>query len=301
MLILDATTKSIEIILSAAVATNQLPVVSSYVDTTSSASTPGANTTASNNTTGVTIVAAPAASTQRLVKAIQIYNADTTQASITVRYNDNSTLRTLWTGSIDIGDTLQYMSGMGFRVFDFKGNLKTVDTILVPAPQIMKSVGFDSANLTALTTSTSNTTYAQYLGKIERPYTQMTLRYRVTTAVATITWAEVAIATGTFTIAGGATLTRRGYTDVSGINNSTGQKSVAVTISGVKAGDDVWALYGAQATTMHVHRGGLADDLQCGHYQELAATRPSTMGAATAFGVSGATLVPAWIYAQGRV
>jgi hypothetical protein len=125
MFTLDATTASLEVVLAGAVTTNQLPIVSSYVDKTATTFTPGKTTTQTNSTTGVTIVAAPAASTQREVHSINIYNADTVAATITIRENDNSTLRILVKIVLAVADTLRYTHADGWLVTDTNGNIKT--------------------------------------------------------------------------------------------------------------------------------------------------------------------------------
>lgn len=125
MLILDATTKSLEIVLGGAVTTNQLPAVAAYVDFTSTTTAPGSSDTISNNTSTVTLVSAPSASTQRQVKYLSIYNADTVQATITIRLNDNSTLRNILITTLDAGDTLFYSDTNGFYTIDSAGNRKS--------------------------------------------------------------------------------------------------------------------------------------------------------------------------------
>lgn len=125
MFTLDATTASLEVVLAGAVTTNQLPIVSSFADKTATALTPGKTTTQTNNTSTVTIVAAPAASTQREVHTINIYNADTAAATITVRENDNGTLRILVKTTLSVGDTLQYSHAAGWHVQDTNGITKT--------------------------------------------------------------------------------------------------------------------------------------------------------------------------------
>lgn len=125
MIVLDATTKSLEVVLAGAVTTNQLPIVASYVDVTTTAYTPKANDTATNNTTAVTPVAAPAASTQRQVKLLTVYNADTVAAAVTVRLNSNSTMRVLCKVTLAVGSTLVYTDGEGWRVLDASGNVLT--------------------------------------------------------------------------------------------------------------------------------------------------------------------------------
>jgi hypothetical protein len=105
---LDTTSKSLQLVLSAAIATNQLPIVASWADITSSTFTPGSTDLLSNNTTAVTVVAAPGASTQRQIKSVSIYNADTAAATVTVSLDDSSTLRTLVTIELQSGETLQF-------------------------------------------------------------------------------------------------------------------------------------------------------------------------------------------------
>lgn len=107
-MVLDATTKSIQIALSGSVTTRQLPCVTSWADITTASFTPGSTDTQSNNTTAVSIVAAPAASTQRQVKLMSVFNADTANATVTVSLNNNSTLRTMVSVVLKPNQTLQF-------------------------------------------------------------------------------------------------------------------------------------------------------------------------------------------------
>jgi hypothetical protein len=128
MFTLDTTTKSIEVVLAGVITTNQLQIVTSYVDKTTSSFTPASTTTATNSTTTVTIAAAPVALTQREVHSINIYNADTAAATITVRVNDNGTLRPLVKITLAVGDTLVYVHADGWSVIDSSGETKIVFT-----------------------------------------------------------------------------------------------------------------------------------------------------------------------------
>ncbi len=121
MIILDATTKTLEIDLAGAITTSQLPVVVSYADVTTTAYTPASTDMATNSTTAVTIVAAPAASTQRQVKLLTVYNADTATATVTVQLNNNGTLRPLVVVTLAVGSTLIYTDGEGWRVLTSAG------------------------------------------------------------------------------------------------------------------------------------------------------------------------------------
>lgn len=111
MIVLDTTTKSLEVILGGAITTNQLPIVASYVDVLSSDQSVSAiseNDTQTNNGTAVTAVAAPASGHTRTVKTLTVRNSDTVSAVCTVRVNNNGTFRILWSGTLQVGDTLQY-------------------------------------------------------------------------------------------------------------------------------------------------------------------------------------------------
>lgn len=80
-LLLDATTKSLELETSAAVSTDY---VVSYADHTTSAFTPGMNQGNVATATTTTILAAPAGSTQRQVKWLNVRNRSTTAAQTVV-------------------------------------------------------------------------------------------------------------------------------------------------------------------------------------------------------------------------
>ena len=128
MIILDATTRSLEIDLNAAVAANQLPFVASYVDinqSTFAMSAMSTNTGASNSTTAVTLVAAPGATTSRQLKYLSVKNSDTAAVLLWIQLNDNTTLREIWKGTLAVGDTLVYVDSLGFNVVDSSGGIKS--------------------------------------------------------------------------------------------------------------------------------------------------------------------------------
>lgn len=111
MIILDATTKSLEIKLTSAITTNQLPYTLHYVDLLSSdqsVSSVASNDGQSNSTSAVTVLAAPSSGHTRQVKHVTVYNADTVAAVVTVQVNDNATTRILVKTTLDVGDTLEY-------------------------------------------------------------------------------------------------------------------------------------------------------------------------------------------------
>lgn len=128
MIILDNITKSLELVLAAPVSTNELPFVASYVDldtTGFGTYVPGENDGTSSSATPVTVAAPPGGATkQRQIKLMIVNNADTAPATLTVRYNNNATIRPIITVVMAIGDQLIYTDGEGFRVLDQSGNSK---------------------------------------------------------------------------------------------------------------------------------------------------------------------------------
>ena len=118
MINLDTTTKSLEVVLGGSVTTNQLPFSASFIDvltTDQSVSTISETDGATNNSTAVTMVAAPAASHTRTVRSFTVYNADTVNATVTIQINNNATLRTKFHVTLSSGDNLVYADG-GFSV-----------------------------------------------------------------------------------------------------------------------------------------------------------------------------------------
>lgn len=121
MLVLDATTKSITVAMSGAATTTNPDFVTTYSDNNGTTFTEGSSDGVLNGTTQVTLVAAPAAATRRIIKSIRIENKDTVAVTLTITYNNNSTLRTLYKVVLQVGDTWTLE---GTR--DTNGNIKTI-------------------------------------------------------------------------------------------------------------------------------------------------------------------------------
>jgi hypothetical protein len=296
MIILDATNKSITALTDVAATTTEPDYVITYTDHTTTTLTPGASDGALTGTTPVTIVASPASSTQRQVKYISITNRDTIAHQITVRYVNNASTRQMIQVVLTPNDVLVYIDKKGFKVLDSSGAERSSASVLTPS-NYLASV-FNTANLTSVWITVSNSSYAVYLGTCSKVSNSVSVRLRVTTAAATITWCEMAIFKGQVNIGGNPTLTRLGYADTSGDYNTNALVSKTITLSTNTAiGDELWAVFGAQATTALRVRAGLADDLQSGTYASLASTRPSTVTSPTAWTLAGATDEVPWIKA----
>lgn len=119
---LDATTKSIDLTTSS---TSDIDYAVSWVDMTTSAFTPG-DGHGTINTVGTTvIVAAPAASTQRGVKSISVFNRHATTANtVTVKKDVSGTEYHLFKAVLMAGESLQWNDGSEWCVYDATGDKK---------------------------------------------------------------------------------------------------------------------------------------------------------------------------------
>lgn len=296
MILLTDTSQYLELVTSSASDTDWTV---SYVDMTTSATTPASDGGDITSATTTTIVASPAASTQRLLKWVSIYNRGTIANTVTVKHYVNAKSRVLRQWTLQAGESASYEDTGGWRYFDAAGQEKSDLIVAAPIPAMHNSPIYASANLTATKTITSTRSFALYMGKAPRSLTQVQMRNRVTTAAATITWAEVGLAKGAPALGTNPTLTMVGFADVSATFNSTGQKSTTINVSAsqsVSAGDDLWLVIGNQATTACVVRAqSIADDLQAG-YQASVVGQPSLLiGVPTSFTLESATTLAAWL------
>jgi len=85
-----------------------------------------------NGTTPVTIVAAPAASTRRLVRTITIYNADTVSATVTVSFVSGANTRIILKTTLASGATLILGNTSG-EIFILNATNKSMTAVLSAA------------------------------------------------------------------------------------------------------------------------------------------------------------------------
>ena len=104
MLVLDTTTKTITVAMSGAPATTNPSFVTAYSDDNGTTFVEGSSDGQLNGTTQVTMVAAPATSTRRLIKSIFIENNDTAPVTIIVTLNNSGTLRNIQKVTLAVGD-----------------------------------------------------------------------------------------------------------------------------------------------------------------------------------------------------
>lgn len=132
MLVLSQTTDKIQVVLAAAVATNQAQCVASWRDITATPSyVAGRSVANTNGTTDVDLISAPAASTQRVIDFLSVYNNDTAPVTVTVKLDANGTDYIFWKGTIAAGERLEYENGKGWTVFTAGGLIKTLSSHLL--------------------------------------------------------------------------------------------------------------------------------------------------------------------------
>lgn len=244
MIVLTETTDKIQVVLAGSVATNQLNCVASYRDITTTAYTPGRTVVNTNNTTDVDVVPAPAASTQRVVDFISVYNADTDDRSVTIKFDANGTEYVIWKDVLSPGDTVRYIEGAGFNVFRTYQSIKSF-TVHGDA-----SANFTMTNATLAERLAANTSRHIFMVDLEG-YTQVRLRanQQVTSAsVNTPLFRAKYYTTYTTTVANflqlgesaqvGFSLTGTGYRDTGWMSLALAARTAGICIGFTELGGD---------------------------------------------------------------
>ena len=104
-LVLDSTTKTIKVNMSGAAATTNPDYIVSYADNNGTIFTEGALDGALTGVTDVSVVTAPASGYRRVIKKIFIENKDTAAVTVTIKYDNNATQRTIAKVTLNVGDT----------------------------------------------------------------------------------------------------------------------------------------------------------------------------------------------------
>lgn len=281
-MILNSTTDSLQVVLSSTTVTNSFDVFAAYNIISSTGLTPSRTATTISNLTPVNIIPSPNANEQNQLRFCSIFNKDITGATATVHFNDNGTKRIIFSASLFPGDSIQYNPNNGWQCYNFNGLLKVAGATQNPS-SIRILEYFNAINASTTLTLTSGSDFAFYLGKADRAYNQVTIQWQATTAIgATVSYAELAIYKGIPLIGSGLTGTLCGWRDISGNNQSglggTGVKTSPVNVSGITAGDDIWAVFGTSTTgTNAAIRAGVVDDIGAGFIQTATGSlRPST-------------------------
>jgi hypothetical protein len=121
---LDATTESLEVQTLSAASTDYTV---SYLDLSSGTPTPGSTHGNVASVTTTTVLAAPAASTQRAVTAVSLCNVGTTSQSLIVKHDASGTERTISRAALGPSECLQASNDGSWSVFTSGGVPKRAD------------------------------------------------------------------------------------------------------------------------------------------------------------------------------
>ena len=123
MITLSNTTDRIELALDAA--STLVKAVVTWKDVSASAISPNRTIAASNGTTQVDVSGSPAASAQRVIDNISIFNEEVSLSrTVAIRYNANGTTFILFRSILAAGEKIEYTDGGGWKVFATTGAIK---------------------------------------------------------------------------------------------------------------------------------------------------------------------------------
>lgn len=146
-LVLDATTKTIQVAMSGAAATANPDFTAAFADNNGTSFVEAASDGALSGSTDVVVVAAPASGFRRIIKKIFIENKDTAAVTITVKYDNNGTQRTIAKVTLQVGDTWTTDG-----TFDTNGALKqTLGSVNLNSVTGTLAVANGGTGLTSLT------------------------------------------------------------------------------------------------------------------------------------------------------
>lgn len=110
------TSDKLDIALGGAVAANQVQFTATWSDITSTGFTAGHSDGQTNGATVVDLVAVPGSSTYRVVRELSIYNKDTANVTVTVRFDNGTTQRELVVALLVPGNSLLWTSENGWQL-----------------------------------------------------------------------------------------------------------------------------------------------------------------------------------------
>ena len=150
MIILTETTDRLQIVLGGSVTANQLQCTAFWRDVTTTTFTPGRSVALTNNGSDVDLVGPPSSGTQRVIDLLTVYNTDTVNATVTIKFDANGTEYILWRGLLANGEMLQYNDKGGFISTTIAGAIKQSQSLGV------NSVAVNSMNVVVMTGDVTN-------------------------------------------------------------------------------------------------------------------------------------------------
>lgn len=124
MITLDSSAEALEVVLGEVIGTVNAHYFVTYVDVSDKIYTPGNGAGSTNGTTAVVALAGTKDGIQRQLKFLSLVNRDTIAHGVTVRFDDGSAEYLLWSGTLAVDESVQYVDTDGWSTLDALGNRK---------------------------------------------------------------------------------------------------------------------------------------------------------------------------------
>lgn len=270
MIYLTATTDKLDLITSAAAAVD---VNANYIDASASGLTSpagGRQNTAISTATTTDVLSAPGASTTRTLKQMTIRNKDATlSCDVTLRFNQNGTAFELHKLTLNPGECLIYIEGVGF----FELTNTSANRLLTNVEPSLSQRIFRSALPTHAFAAVggfvcvSGTAYYVYVGRTVQDVTVKFVEFHITGAGAGTDTKEVGLfSTPTAPGKSTQTLTKIVATGTVDSGTTTGAKRNTSSFAQlVPAGTHLWAALRTALATTQPTVYGLEGDMSQGH------------------------------------
>lgn len=269
MILLPSTTDKLQLVTSAA---GNIDVHCSYAEFNSSFATSGLGKQNTNITTATTtdILAAPGASTTRNLKQMTVRNKSATVANdVTIVYDQNGTDFELHKVTLQPGDMLEFVEGVGFFIVTNISSGRLLTNVEPDASQRIYRSALPTHSFAAVGgfVMISGTAYYIYVGRVAQATTIKFVELHVTGAGAGAQTAEIGLfSTPTAPGKSTQTLTKIVATGTVDSLTTTGVKRNTTTFDQlVAAGTHLWAAFRTAMATTQPTVYGLEADMSQGH------------------------------------
>ena len=269
MILLTETNDKIQVVTSAA---GDVDVVASYAEFNSSFVISGLGKQLTTITTAATtdVLAAPASSTTRNLKQLTIRNTHATIANdVLVQFNDNGTLYELHKVTLQPGDCLQFVEGIGFVTLTNISSGRLITNVEADQTQRIYRSALPTHSFAAVGgfITISGTAYYVYIGRTGQSITAAFVELHVTTAGAGAQTAEIGLfSTPTAPGKSAQTLTKIVATGTVDSLTATGAKRNTTNFAQlVPANTHLWAAFRTAMATTQPTCYGLESDISQGH------------------------------------
>jgi len=179
--VLTDTDDTLQVVTASGVST--ITMQATWFDSTTSANTPSVSEAAVTTPATTTLVSSPAASTQRIIKNITIYNSHASSSNlITIQHYNGTTAFVQYKYTLLAGETLQWTLNEGFSVLDSLGSKKGRISFLTPNGDAMTDDTNDALRFTLVTVAAVSGNVAH--GTADTPQAPVITGCQVTASVA---------------------------------------------------------------------------------------------------------------------